>query len=152
MPSGRRGRVAQGTPVLEAARQLGVEIESICGGHLTCNKCRVRVENGRFSKHGITSNDSHLSSIRQEERLALDRLNSPECRLSCTARVEDDVLIYVPEESRGQKQIIRNLLQSEPLPSTQRFANITSRLTRLNWVNIAEIGGGCRMHWQPNGA
>ena len=107
MPSGRRGHVDHDTTVLEAARQLGVAIESICGGHLTCNKCRVQVENGRFTKHNITSNDNHLSPVSEEERLALEKLNIQECRLSCTARVQDDVLLFVPEESRGQKQIIR---------------------------------------------
>ncbi|MBE2224094.1 MAG: 2Fe-2S iron-sulfur cluster binding domain-containing protein, partial [Anaerolineae bacterium] len=55
MPSGRRGRVERGTAVLEAARQLGEPIESICGGYLACRKCRVHVEEGDFSKHGITS-------------------------------------------------------------------------------------------------
>ncbi len=107
MPSGRRGRVETGTTVLEAARQLGVEIESICGGQMTCNKCRVRVENGSFSKHRITSSEDHLSLASDQEKRLLEKLESEDCRLSCQARVQDDVLIFVPEESRGQKQIIR---------------------------------------------
>ncbi len=53
MPSGRRGRVDAGANLLEAARGLGVEIESICGGRQTCGKCQVVVESGRFAKHGI---------------------------------------------------------------------------------------------------
>ena len=63
MPSGRRGRVAEGTDVLSAARQLGVEIESLCGGRITCNKCRIRVEDGNFAKHNITSQANHLSDM-----------------------------------------------------------------------------------------
>ena len=55
MPSGRRGRFAEGTTVLQAARELGLGIESICGGRLTCGKCKVRVEEGEFAKHGMTS-------------------------------------------------------------------------------------------------
>ena len=31
-PSGKRGRFPVGTPVLTAARQLGVDIDSVCGG------------------------------------------------------------------------------------------------------------------------
>jgi uncharacterized 2Fe-2S/4Fe-4S cluster protein (DUF4445 family) len=31
-PSGKRGRFALGTPVLTAARQLGVDLDSVCGG------------------------------------------------------------------------------------------------------------------------
>jgi uncharacterized 2Fe-2S/4Fe-4S cluster protein (DUF4445 family) len=107
MPSGRRGRVPHGTSVLDAARDLGVSIESICGGRLTCNKCRVRVEEGVFEKHGIVSRAESLSAVTAEELAFLEKLDSLDCRLSCNASVQDDVLIFVPEESRGQKQIIR---------------------------------------------
>ncbi len=107
MPSGRRGRVPRGTPALEAARQLGVSIESICGGRLTCNKCLVRVEEGVFAKHGIVSRDSSLSPASADELAFLEKLGSTDCRLSCNAAVLDDVLLFVPEESRGQKQVIR---------------------------------------------
>ena len=107
MPSGRRGRVAAGTTALEAARQLGVQIESICGGHLTCKKCRVRVEEGNFPKHGIVSQSDHLSPISDAEQQALARFKITDCRLSCAAEIQGDALIFVPEESRGQKQIIR---------------------------------------------
>ncbi|WP_420627933.1 ASKHA domain-containing protein [Candidatus Leptofilum sp.] len=107
MPSGRRGRVPAGTLVLKAARQLGVEIESICGGRLTCNKCRVQVEEGHFAKHGIISAKHHLSPATEEEIRLLDKLGSPECRLSCNARICDDALIFVPEESWAHKQVVR---------------------------------------------
>ena len=60
MPSGRRGE-AGGESLLDAARRLGVEIESICGGRLTCAKCKVRVEEGHFAKHGIHSTATHLT-------------------------------------------------------------------------------------------
>lgn len=107
MPSGRRGRVPRGTLVLDAARDLGVSIESICGGRLTCNKCRVRVEEGLFEKHGIISRAANLSSATAEELAFLQKLGSPDDRLSCNASVQGDVLVFVPEESRGQKQVIR---------------------------------------------
>lgn len=107
MPSGRRGKITEGTTVLEASRQLGVQIESICGGRMTCQKCRVRVEEGVFQKHGIVSKAAHLSCASDAETNFLKRLNSPEMRLSCQACVEGDALIFVPEESRAQKQIIR---------------------------------------------
>ncbi len=107
MPSGRRGRVAPGQSILEAARHLGVEIESICGGLLTCGKCKVQVEEGDFQKHGIVSRSTHLSPASQEEQELLRRLRSAECRLSCVAYLRGDALIFVPEESRAQKQIIR---------------------------------------------
>ena len=107
MPSGRRGWVEHGTPILDAARSLGVEIESICGGRLTCGKCRVNIEEGSFPKHGITSNDAHLSPPSEEESLLIERMHAGRGRLSCSTCVVGDLLVTVPEESRAHKQVIR---------------------------------------------
>ena len=107
MPSGRRARVEKGTPLLDAARDMGIEIESICGGKLTCGKCRVQVEEGRFEKHDITSAETHLSPPSSEEIELAARKGDANARLSCVACVQDDVLVYVPESSRAHKQIIR---------------------------------------------
>ena len=61
MPSGRRGRFALGTPVLDAARSIGVYIESVCGGRGICGRCQVHQAEGVFAKHGITSRPENLS-------------------------------------------------------------------------------------------
>ncbi len=107
LPSGRRGRIPAGISVLEAARQSGVAIESLCGGRLTCHKCWVQVESGRFDKHGILSSPDHLTPAEAEEQAWVERRGEAETRLACAARVRGDVLLFVPEESRGQKQTIR---------------------------------------------
>ena len=107
MPSGRRGRVPAGTSLLDAANSLGVEIESICAGRLTCGKCKVLIESGEFQKHGLRSAADHVSPAGDEELELLARQGDTDCRLSCQALVEDDVLVFIPEEARGQKQIIR---------------------------------------------
>jgi uncharacterized 2Fe-2S/4Fe-4S cluster protein (DUF4445 family) len=109
MPSGRRGQARAGETLLDAARQLGVEIESICGGRLTCAKCRVRVEEGHFAKHGISSNATHVSppDARELSLLAEAPDGDGAYRFSCAAHVAGDVLVYVPEESRAHKQVIR---------------------------------------------
>ena len=107
MPSGRRRHVASGTTLLEAARLMGVEIESICGGRLTCGKCKVRIEEGAFSKHGIVSSQQHLSAPTAAEEAWLRQADDENMRLACNARVWGDVLAFVPAESRAQKQIIR---------------------------------------------
>ena len=60
-PNGRQGDIPRGTTLLEAARRLGVEIESICGGHQTCGKCKIIVEEGDFSKFDIQSAASNLT-------------------------------------------------------------------------------------------
>lgn len=107
MPSGRQGKVRRGANLLQAAQELGVELESICGGRQTCGKCQVFVEQGHFPKLGLTSQPDHLSSptpaevaYRQEHGLLPGR------RLACAAQVLGDVLLSVPEESQARKQII----------------------------------------------
>lgn len=109
MPSGRQGDVPDGTTVLDAARALGVEIESICGGRLTCGKCQIAPENGSFAKHGITSSSSHLTPPSDDERAyaAAHGIDLTQRRLSCVAHITGDVLVNVPEESQARKQIIR---------------------------------------------
>ncbi|HUN23147.1 MAG TPA: ASKHA domain-containing protein [Anaerolineales bacterium] len=107
LPSGRRERFESGTTVLDAARQVGLGIESICGGKLTCGKCKVRVESGSFAKQAITSSPTHLSSPNEPESLLLTKLKAEDCRLACNAQIHGDLLITIPEESRAHKQIIR---------------------------------------------
>jgi uncharacterized 2Fe-2S/4Fe-4S cluster protein (DUF4445 family) len=138
MPSGRRGRVAHGTSLLDAARGLGVEIESICGGRLTCAKCKVHVESGEFAKHGISSAADHLTPPGNQEHELLARTaeaGSPhECRLSCSAQVIGDLLIFVPEESRAHKQVIRKA-------ATDRVIEVDPVVRRVYVeVEAAELG------------
>jgi uncharacterized 2Fe-2S/4Fe-4S cluster protein (DUF4445 family) len=92
--------------LLEAARQLGVELESICGGRQTCGKCQIAVEEGTFLKHQLTSAADHLSPIGPKEQAYREahRLNGR--RLACACDVVGDVLIAVPEESQARKQVI----------------------------------------------
>ena len=130
MPSGRRGRVPHGQSLLEAARQMGVEIESICAGRLTCGKCKVRMEEGIFQKHGIQSMAEHLSNPSEQERLLLKRLRSSDHRLSCAAMVQGDVLVSVPEESLAQKQIVRK-------SATERVIEINPAVKKV-YVEVEE--------------
>lgn len=115
-PSGRRGQVDEGTSVRTAARELGVDIESICAENATCGKCMVLVEEGRFEKYHIDSKREHLSPVGTAERDYLQRRPKllkekgweiGQVRLSCQCKILGDVLINVPEESRGNKQIVR---------------------------------------------
>jgi len=106
MPSGRQGEVPRGLDLLAAARSLGVEIESICGGRQTCGKCQVIVEEGAFAKHGITSSEQHLSPVGPVEEAYCREHAIVGRRLACAAQVLGDVLIVVPEESQARKQFI----------------------------------------------
>ncbi|MCJ7432358.1 MAG: 2Fe-2S iron-sulfur cluster-binding protein, partial [Anaerolineales bacterium] len=115
-PSGRRGQVDEGQSIRSAARDLGVEIESICAENATCGKCIVLIEEGRFEQYNIDSKRENVSPVTQAEAAYFKRrpnlLKSKgwdvgQVRLSCQCKVQGDVLINVPEESRGNKQIVR---------------------------------------------
>ena len=77
MPSGRRGRFPVGTPVLQAARQLGVDIDSVCGGRAICGRCQVVVSEGEFAKLGVTSKGDHLSDFSPVEPVSYTHLTLP---------------------------------------------------------------------------
>ncbi|WP_037082166.1 ASKHA domain-containing protein [Neorhizobium vignae] len=108
MPSGKRGRFPVGTPVLDAARQLGVYVESVCGGRATCGRCQVSVQEGHFAKHGITSANDHLSPFGPKEE-RYDRVRGlPEGRrLSCSTQILGDLVVDVPQDTVINAQVVR---------------------------------------------
>ena len=110
-PSGISGLVTIGTSLLEAARQLGESIISVCGGQASCGKCLVLVEEGAFAKHEVRSAMEHLAPPDRDEQRLLIRQGAPEtARLACRARVWGDVLITVPPQSQAQLQVVRKTL------------------------------------------
>ncbi|MCX5818603.1 MAG: ASKHA domain-containing protein [Deltaproteobacteria bacterium] len=107
-PSGRRGEIPEGTTVLEASRLLGVGIESVCGGKKSCGKCLIRIGSETFDRYGITSFPDHLSPFTEEEgKLIGEKERAEGFRMACAALIRGDVLIFVPEESRTGKQVVR---------------------------------------------
>ena len=108
-PSGRRGTFPRGTRLLDAARSIGVDVDSVCGGRGLCGRCRVVCMDGDFAKHAIRSRPAHLSAINEiEERYSERRqelaLNH---RLSCQAAIGGDLVIDVPPESQMHRQVVR---------------------------------------------
>ncbi|MDA9314801.1 ASKHA domain-containing protein [Alphaproteobacteria bacterium] len=113
MPSGKRGIVQHGTSILDAARQLDVDIDSVCGGRAMCGKCQVQPTFGEFSKHQIISAQNNLSKPSKAElRYITKRGIKPERRLGCNTQIIGDVLIDIPEESQVNRQVIRK--KAEP--------------------------------------
>jgi uncharacterized 2Fe-2S/4Fe-4S cluster protein (DUF4445 family) len=107
-PSGKRGHFPVGTPVLQAARSLGVDIDSVCGGRGLCGRCQVLVAEGEFAKHGVSSSVASLSPFSEPEMRFSRRVPlAPGRRLSCSARVEADVVIDVPASSQVHRQVVR---------------------------------------------
>jgi len=105
-PSGRRGEIESGKTVLAAAQELGVPIESLCGGKTTCGKCKVRLDRNPLEKDG--SGVLRLSPLSdEEERFIKEEERKAGFRLACAVQLYSNVLVFVPEESRGVQQVIR---------------------------------------------
>lgn len=130
-PSGKRGRFAIGTPVLEAARKLGVDLDSVCGGRGICSKCQVTPAYGDFPKHGVTVRDDALSEWNAVEQRYDDiRGLAKGRRLGCQARIEGDVVIDVPPESQVHRQVVRKSATAREM--------VMDPATRAVMVTVAE--------------
>ncbi len=115
-PTGRRGRFAEGTDLLTAARRLGVDLDSVCGGRALCGRCQVTIAEGRFAKHGIASGRAHVTPPNAaEERYAARRGLAEGRRLACQARITGDLVIDVPAESQVHRQLVRKPAESREI-------------------------------------
>jgi uncharacterized 2Fe-2S/4Fe-4S cluster protein (DUF4445 family) len=134
MPSGRKGQVPVGSNLLDAARELGVKLESICGGRQTCGKCQVFIEEGSFPKHGIKSRIENLSPPANLEQTYDEQHHLGGRRLACAASILGDLLVTVPEESQAHKQVIAKA-------ATERIIEVDPAVRQL-YVEIepAQLG------------
>jgi len=115
-PSGKRGNFPVGTPVLTAARQLGVDLDSVCGGRGICSRCQITPSYGEFPKHGVTVAKDALSEWNAvEERYKSIRGLIDGRRLGCQATVAGDVVIDVPPESQVHKQVVRKRAEARDI-------------------------------------
>jgi uncharacterized 2Fe-2S/4Fe-4S cluster protein (DUF4445 family) len=131
MPSGRRGRFPLGTPVLTAARNLGVDIDSVCGGRGICGRCQIELSEGSFAKLGVTSSREHLSAFGAVEARYAERRNLlPGRRLSCSTLLQGDVVIDVPPDSQVHKQVVRKRAEMRAIE--------LDPVVRLHYVEVAE--------------
>jgi uncharacterized 2Fe-2S/4Fe-4S cluster protein (DUF4445 family) len=130
-PSGRRGRFEHGTTVLEAARRLGVDLDSVCGGRGICGRCQIEVSEGEHAKHGIVSSPAHLTPASElEARYAAERGLADGRRLGCTACVTGDLVVDVPPESQLYRQVVRKEVDAHPIE--------LDPVVRLYYVQLAD--------------
>ena len=130
-PSGKRGYFEKGTSILQIARQLGVDLDSVCGGRGICSKCQITPSYGEFPKHGVTVSADALSEWNKvEERYNDKRGLAKGRRLGCQACVQGDLVIDVPAESQVHKQVIRKDASVRPVKMNPA--------TRLFYVEVAE--------------
>ena len=130
-PSGKRGQFPKGTPVLTAARQLGVDLDSVCGGRGICSKCQITPSYGEFPKHGVTAVDGALSDWNAVEQRYDDKRGlSKGRRLGCQAKIEGDIVIDVPAESQVHKQVVRKAASDRVIEMDPA--------TKLYFIEVAE--------------
>lgn len=131
-PSGKRGRFAEGTSVLEAARRLGVDLDSVCGGRGICGRCQIDVAEGAFSKHGIDSRADHVTAWNAVEARYTGKRGAfaPGRRLGCQAKLCGDVVVDVPAESQVHRQVVRKRAEAHPIE--------IDPVVRLCYVEVAE--------------
>ncbi|HEY7563757.1 MAG TPA: ASKHA domain-containing protein [Acidimicrobiia bacterium] len=126
-PSGRRGRVPEGSTVLDAARTLGVDLDSVCGGRGICGRCQVTVG----SRPGIEARSDRLSPPGPTE---LDyqgrRPLTVGHRLGCAAHIVDDVVIDIPADSQVHRQVVRKRAGVDNLP--------VDPVIRLHYVEVEQ--------------
>ncbi len=115
-PSGSRGYITGGKSLKEASIALGVDIEGVCGEKAICGTCKVRIEEGNFEKYGITSTRDNLSPMGPTERKFFNLQQQEQgYRLACQTKIMGDVVIFVPEESRMGKQVVRKEATNRPI-------------------------------------
>src|SRR6201994_4540157 len=81
---GAEVRVPSGTPVFDAASWNGIAIDSTCGGHGTCKKCKVRVLSGEVPVSSVDPRAFTTDELREGWRLA------------CRAHAPRDLVVEVP--------------------------------------------------------
>jgi uncharacterized 2Fe-2S/4Fe-4S cluster protein (DUF4445 family) len=84
LPDGGEVRVPSGTPIFDAASWNGIAIDSTCGGHGTCKKCKVRIVSGEVPVGSVDPRAFTTDELRDGWRLA------------CRAGARSDLVIEVP--------------------------------------------------------
>ena len=82
-PEGREVKVLEGSTIMEAMNDAGVDFDFPCGGRSTCGKCRVRVVNGLGKPTA------------QEMGMLAENEIEQGIRLACQTRVYEDITVEV---------------------------------------------------------
>ena len=130
-PSGKRGRFPVGTPLLQAARVLGVDIDSVCGGRGLCGRCQVLIADGEFAKHGVRSSAQSVTPLGDVEMHYASRQElKAGHRLSCSTHVLSDVVVDVPSSSQVHRQVVRKDADTRDIK--------LNPVIRLHYVEVQE--------------
>ncbi|MXZ80048.1 MAG: DUF4445 domain-containing protein [Gammaproteobacteria bacterium] len=129
-PSGKRGEVALGKSVLAAAQQLGVDLDTVCGGRGICDRCQIDHSIGDFAKFRIHSKPESLSDHSTSEQAFFPEGTPATRRLGCQALLRGDAVIDIPPESQAHRQIVRKRLDVHSIT--------VNPAVRLHYVEVPE--------------
>ncbi|MDW3206594.1 MAG: ASKHA domain-containing protein [Alphaproteobacteria bacterium] len=130
-PSGKRGDFPVGTPILQAARHLGVDLDSVCGGRGICGRCQVVPGKGDFSKFKVKSRPENVSDFgKVEERYKQKRGMKDDRRLGCSSFIQGDLVIDIPADSQVHKQVVRKRAEVRNIE--------IDPIVRLHYVEVEE--------------
>ncbi len=118
--------------MLDAARRLGADLDSVCGGRGICGRCQIDIAEGQFAKHAIASSRDHVTPWSEvEQRYADKRGALPEGRrLGCQARIRGDLVVDVPAESQVHRQVVRKRAEAHAIE--------IDPVVRLHYVEVRE--------------
>ncbi len=135
-PSGRRGRVPVGTTVLDAARRLGVDLDSVCNGRALCGRCMVTPAFGQFAKHAVVSEPGSIDAPGRAECAYRGRRPlETGSRLACSTHVLGDLAVDVPAASQVHRPVVRKSVALDDL--------VVDPVVRLYLVDVSapDLGG-----------
>ncbi|MEM0448859.1 MAG: ASKHA domain-containing protein [Methanomassiliicoccales archaeon] len=125
-PEGKEIEVDRGTTILEAAASAGIEISSSCGGRGTCKKCRVQVDAEK--------------ALLQEKTLSKNQEGNSQV-LACQSHVVSDVVVFIPEETRGRGHRILVNYEAHSLGSLSPLveAHSVKLVPPTLWESLADL-------------
>jgi uncharacterized 2Fe-2S/4Fe-4S cluster protein (DUF4445 family) len=134
-PVGKRVSFSQPPTILEAARQAGVGLLSLCGGLGSCGRCRVQIEEGQFSP--LTDTERQVLSAEELFK---------GFRLACHTTVLSDAVVYIPPGTRVQEQRLQldgteSAVSLDPPVHKLRLdlPPATANDTRSNWTRLEDV-------------
>ena len=106
-PSGLSGSVPDGISLLDAARALGVDLDSVCGGRGICGRCQITPSYGHHPAWSVRAMQDHVTPPgRIETDFRGKRPIEPGSRLACGTTVIGDLVIDVPASSQIHRQVV----------------------------------------------
>jgi len=136
-PIGRHAHFSQPLTVLDAAREAGVGLLSLCGGLGSCGRCRVRLQSGDPSALSETE-----AKVLSAHEIAAGY------RLACRCVLHSNATVYIPSTSRPQEQRLQLAGEEQPLalapPVVKLYLELppaTLQDTRSNWTRLQDALG-----------